>query len=87
MISAAARSEDDKLTGLESGADDYVVKPFSPQELVARVRPLLARTMPSPPRPPGAIPSAICVSSTASHSVKWPDRRASLFEEFDLLVF
>ena len=39
VIMLTARSEEyDKLTGLESGADDYVVKPFSPRELVARVK-------------------------------------------------
>ena len=35
------RQEYDKLAGLESGADDYVVKPFSPRELVARVKAVL----------------------------------------------
>ncbi len=34
----ARRSEADRIAGLEMGADDYVVKPFSPQELVSRVR-------------------------------------------------
>jgi DNA-binding response OmpR family regulator len=41
--------ESDKLVGLEIGADDYVTKPFSPKELVARVRAVLRRT--STPRP------------------------------------
>jgi DNA-binding response OmpR family regulator len=36
--------ESDKLVGLELGADDYVTKPFSPKELVARVRAVLRRT-------------------------------------------
>jgi two-component system response regulator ResD len=36
-------SEDDRITGLELGADDYLVKPFSPRELVSRVRAILRR--------------------------------------------
>ena len=49
VIILTARGEEyDKLAGLESGADDYVVKPFSPRELVARVKAVLNRTMPKP---------------------------------------
>ena len=45
IIMLTARiSEDDKVTGLEAGADDYVVKPFSPRELVARIKAVLRRT-------------------------------------------
>jgi DNA-binding response OmpR family regulator len=43
MLTARA-DESDKLVGLELGADDYVTKPFSPKELVARVRAVLRRT-------------------------------------------
>jgi DNA-binding response OmpR family regulator len=47
IIMLTARStEDDKLAGLELGADDYVTKPFSPRELVARVRAILRRLEP-----------------------------------------
>lgn len=44
IMLTARRSEADRIAGLEMGADDYVVKPFSPQELVSRVRAVLRRT-------------------------------------------
>jgi DNA-binding response OmpR family regulator len=44
IILTARREESDRIAGLELGADDYVVKPFSPQELVSRVRAVLRRT-------------------------------------------
>ena len=43
MLTARAQ-EEDRLRGLEIGADDYITKPFSPRELVARVRAVLRRT-------------------------------------------
>lgn len=48
VIMVTARTEDlDKLLGLELGADDYVVKPFSPREVVARVKAVLRRAIPA----------------------------------------
>jgi DNA-binding response OmpR family regulator len=44
IMLTARRAETDRIAGLEMGADDYVVKPFSPQELVSRVRAVLRRT-------------------------------------------
>jgi two-component system OmpR family response regulator len=46
ILLTARSTEDDKLLGLELGADDYVTKPFSPRELVARVRVVLRRCEP-----------------------------------------
>jgi two-component system response regulator ResD len=43
IMLTARREEIDRITGLELGADDYVVKPFSPQELVSRVRAVMRR--------------------------------------------
>lgn len=43
ILLTAKAEEDNKVTGLESGADDYVIKPFSPRELVARIRAVLRR--------------------------------------------
>ncbi|HWS38289.1 MAG TPA: response regulator transcription factor [Actinoplanes sp.] len=47
LMLTARRSEDDLLLGLELGADDYLVKPYSPRELTARIRTLLRRRPPS----------------------------------------
>jgi two-component system, OmpR family, response regulator BaeR len=49
IIMTTARVEEiDRLLGLESGADDYLCKPFSPRELVARVKAVLRRVQPAP---------------------------------------
>jgi two-component system response regulator ResD len=47
IMLTAKREEMDRILGLELGADDYVVKPFSPQELVSRVKAVLRRVTPS----------------------------------------
>jgi two-component system phosphate regulon response regulator PhoB len=46
MVTARAE-EDDRVTGLDGGADDYIVKPFSPRELLARIRAALRRSVPN----------------------------------------
>ncbi|MDQ3731948.1 MAG: response regulator, partial [Pseudomonadota bacterium] len=47
IIMLTARvEEDDKIMGLEAGADDYVTKPFSPRELTARIKALMRRSLP-----------------------------------------
>jgi DNA-binding response OmpR family regulator len=50
MLTAAGDTID-RVVGLESGADDYIAKPFEPRELVARVKALLRRAGPSAPPP------------------------------------
>jgi DNA-binding response OmpR family regulator len=49
VVVTARGDETDRIVGLELGADDYVVKPFSPKELVARVRAVLRRAAAAPP--------------------------------------
>jgi two-component system phosphate regulon response regulator PhoB len=44
IMLTAKVTEDDKVTGLEAGTDDYVIKPFSPRELLARIRAVLRRS-------------------------------------------
>jgi two-component system OmpR family response regulator len=52
IIIVTAQGEDvDKVVGLELGADDYIVKPFNPRELLARIRSVLRRTIASTPTP------------------------------------
>jgi two-component system, OmpR family, response regulator len=52
VIFLTAKAEPcDRIAGLEIGADDYVVKPFEPRELVARIKTVLRRTNMLPPRP------------------------------------
>lgn len=56
IIMLTARGEEhDKILGLESGADDYITKPFSPRELMARIRAMLRRHVPAIPDEPLAI--------------------------------
>lgn len=51
LIVTARDEEPDRVAGLELGADDYITKPFSPRELVARVKAILRRAEPSPSDP------------------------------------
>ena len=48
IMLTARGEEDDKIRGLEAGADDYIVKPFSPRELIARIKAVLRRSGAAP---------------------------------------
>jgi DNA-binding response OmpR family regulator len=52
LMLTARQSEEDRIEGLELGADDYLVKPFSPREVVSRVKAILRRVAPSSPSTP-----------------------------------
>jgi DNA-binding response OmpR family regulator len=54
IVLSSRDAEADRVAALESGADDYVTKPFSPREIVARVRAVLRRSASSEPASPGA---------------------------------
>ena len=63
IILSARGEEADRVVGLELGADDYVVKPFSAREVIARIRAVLRRSAPPPTRPPVRSRSAACGST------------------------
>jgi DNA-binding response OmpR family regulator len=89
VIMLTARStEEDRLRGLDLGADDYVVKPFSPRELVARVRAVLRRARPAADEPAGAtIDLPPLHVDLHGHAVTVGDRAVELTPtEFRLLV-
>lgn len=85
IIMLTARStEADRLDGLDLGADDYVVKPFSPRELVARVRAVLRRMPGATDEPP--IRVGDLVVDLARHEVTVAGRAVKLTpREFDLV--
>lgn len=87
IMLTARREEADRIAGLELGADDYVVKPFSPQELVSRVRAVLRRAR------PGASPGQEAALAFADLSIDPATRLVTVrgeektltAKEFDLL--
>jgi DNA-binding response OmpR family regulator len=84
IIMLTARStEEDRLEGLELGADDYVIKPFSPRELAARVRAVLRRLPGSSDGPPLRLGRLMVDPSC--HEVTWSGRPIELTREFRLL--
>ena len=88
MLTARAE-ESDKLVGLELGADDYVTKPFSPRELVARVRAVLRRSeaMASPRQAQAPITVGDVTADPTRHQVTVSGRQVDLTPtEFALLA-
>ncbi len=86
VILTARGDESDRIVGLEMGADDYVVKPFSPKELVARVRALFRRLERRDEEEPFLTRGELEVDRTR-HTVRWAGQPVHLTaKEFALLV-
>ncbi|MFF4843598.1 response regulator transcription factor [Streptomyces collinus] len=87
VMLTARGDEEDRVLGLEVGADDYVTKPFSPRELVLRVDSVLRRARPAehPRGPFGA--AGLSVDPAARRATKNGAELALTLREFDLLAF
>ena len=87
VIMLTARGDEaDRVVGLEVGADDYVVKPFSPKELVARVRALLRRLERGEGEEAPLVLGALEIDA-ARHTVRWEGQPVHLTaKEFALLL-
>jgi two-component system phosphate regulon response regulator PhoB len=85
MLTAKA-AELDRIVGLELGADDYITKPFSPRELVLRVRKVLQRGRAAPAEP-DTLKFGDLVVDVPRHLVKWRGKHLELTAtEFKLLA-
>jgi DNA-binding response OmpR family regulator len=87
IVMLTARDEEpDRIVGLEVGADDYMTKPFSPRELVARIKAVLRRSEPEDERT--SLTLAGVTLDRESHDVTVDGRPVELTaKEFDLLAF
>jgi two-component system, OmpR family, response regulator ResD len=88
VILLTAKGEaSDRIAGLQRGADDYVVKPFSPAELVARVDAVLRRAEPEPEREQPIVFDELEIDPAARTVVVRGEPVQLTVREFDLLLF
>src|SRR5438034_5031034 len=87
ILLTARGEESDRIVGLRLGADDYVVKPFSPAELVARVDALIRRLEPARPVEPPMRFDGLEIDPGARRAALGGEPAALTPREFDLLLF
>lgn len=89
ILFLSSRDEEiDRVLGIELGADDYVVKPFSPREVVARAGAILRRAAPAPPKAAATdVAHGLLRLDTAGWQAFWSDQEVALtVTEFSLLA-
>lgn len=89
IIFASARSEEfDRILGIELGGDDYLVKPFSPRELLARIKAIFRRMETNLPQAPGGKAFRDLYIDAAARQVRTEDQVIELTnKEYELLTF
>ena len=87
ILLTARGDESDRITGLQLGADDYVVKPFSPAELVARVGAVLRRHDPATALAPPVEIGDLVIDPEAREATRDGEPLLLTQREFDLLLF
>ncbi len=84
IMTTAKGTEYDKVTGLDQGADDYLVKPFGMMEMISRIKAVLRRA--APEQNAGVLRVGALVLDTAEHTVTADGRRVQLtLKEYELL--
>ncbi|MEO6704022.1 MAG: response regulator transcription factor [Jatrophihabitantaceae bacterium] len=88
IMLTALGQEEDRIAGLEVGADDYVTKPFSPRELVLRVESVLRRRVPAEPQTPTVLKAGPLTLDTAARRASKNGTELNLtVRELDLLAY
>ncbi|GGS74150.1 DNA-binding response regulator [Streptomyces tanashiensis] len=89
IMLTARGDEEQRITGLEVGADDYVTKPFSPRELVLRVASVMRRSRASAPAAPRGVLRAgdLAVDPATRRATRAGTELALTLREFDLLAY
>ncbi len=86
LMLTARGDEPDKIAGLDAGADDYITKPFSTQEMLARIRAVLRRR--APEQTSDTVKAGHLALDAATHRVTWHDKPVKVGPtEFKLLHF
>lgn len=86
LMITARGDEPDRIAGLDAGADDYIVKPFSPRELLARIRAVLRRR--APEQSGGVLNVGLLAMDTDTYRVSWQDQPLKVGPtEFKLLQY